>query len=58
MNAARKAVELDPDLAEAHVLLANTEQQEWRWAPGGDRVRRALDLSPNDAGARMDLQTG
>jgi TolB-like protein/Flp pilus assembly protein TadD len=49
--AARKAIELDPDLAEAHVLLANTEQEEWHWTQAETEYRRALDLSPNDANA-------
>lgn len=53
LSAARKAVELDPDLAAAHVLLADTEQEEWHWAQAETEYRRALDLSPNDASARM-----
>ena len=30
--AARKALELDPELAEARVLLANALQKDWHWA--------------------------
>src|SRR5258708_27522473 len=30
--AARKTLELDPDLVEAHVLLGDMAQQHWRWA--------------------------
>jgi len=51
ISAARKAIELDPDLAEAHVLLANTEQEQWHWTQAETEYRRALDLSPNDADA-------
>jgi pentatricopeptide repeat protein len=53
LSAARKAVELDPDLAEAHVLLATTEQEQWHWAQAEGEYRRALDLGPNDALARI-----
>jgi TolB-like protein/tetratricopeptide (TPR) repeat protein len=51
INAARRALELDPDNAEAHVQLANTLQQEWHWAEAEAEYRRALELSPNDADA-------
>ncbi|HUN25178.1 MAG TPA: tetratricopeptide repeat protein [Steroidobacteraceae bacterium] len=54
ISAARKALELDPDLAEAHVLLANTEQEQWHWAQAQAEYRRALDLTPNDAGAHAE----
>jgi TolB-like protein/Tfp pilus assembly protein PilF len=47
--AARKALELDPTLAEAHALLANLLQEQWHWADAELEYRRALDLSPNDA---------
>jgi serine/threonine-protein kinase len=49
--AAQKALELDPDLVEAHVLLGNMEQQQWRWAEAEAAYRRALELSPNNAEA-------
>jgi TolB-like protein/Flp pilus assembly protein TadD len=51
MSAARKAIELDPDLAEAHVLLANSLQEQWQWAAAETEYKRALELQPNDAGA-------
>jgi TolB-like protein/DNA-binding winged helix-turn-helix (wHTH) protein/tetratricopeptide (TPR) repeat protein len=51
MSAARKALELDPDLAEAHVLLANVLQEQWHWAEAEAEYRRALELNPNDADA-------
>ncbi len=50
--AARKALELDPELAEAHVLLANIEKNQWQWAEAEAEFRRALDLNPNDAVAQ------
>jgi TolB-like protein/Flp pilus assembly protein TadD len=51
IEAARKALELDPDLAEAHVLLANTLQEEWQWAEAETEYKRAIELAPNDANA-------
>src|SRR5262249_27441837 len=32
ISAARKALELDPELPEAHVQLASVYQREWRWS--------------------------
>jgi TolB-like protein/Tfp pilus assembly protein PilF len=54
---ARKALALDPDLGEAHVLLANVLQEEWHWAEAEAEYRRALELNPNnaDANARFAL---
>jgi TolB-like protein/DNA-binding winged helix-turn-helix (wHTH) protein/Tfp pilus assembly protein PilF len=49
VSAARKALELDPDLAEAHLFLADTLQRQWHWAEAEAEYRRALELSPNDA---------
>ena len=51
MNAAEKALELDPNLAEAHVLLANVKQEQWHWADAEAEYRRALALDPNSAPA-------
>jgi TolB-like protein/Tfp pilus assembly protein PilF len=53
--AARKALELDPDIAEAHVLVANVLQQQWHWADAEAEYRRALEVSPNDADAHAGL---
>src|SRR5258706_6400906 len=38
--AARKALELDPELAEARALLANGLQKDWRWAEAEGEYRR------------------
>jgi tetratricopeptide (TPR) repeat protein len=51
-SAARKALELDPELVEAHVLLADVLQREWQWAEAEAEFRRALELSPSDATAQ------
>ncbi len=55
INAARKALELDPGLAQAHVLLGTTLQRDWQWAEAEAEYRRALDLDPNDALAYRGL---
>jgi pentatricopeptide repeat protein len=55
ISAARKALELDPSIAEAHVLLAGTEQEQWQWAEAEAEYRRALELNPSDAAAHNGL---
>jgi TolB-like protein/Flp pilus assembly protein TadD len=52
---ARKALELDPELAEARVLLANALQKDWHWAEAEVEYRRAIELTPNDAAAQAGL---
>jgi TolB-like protein/DNA-binding winged helix-turn-helix (wHTH) protein/Tfp pilus assembly protein PilF len=49
--AVRKALQLDPNLVEAHVLLADMLQRQWHWAEAEGEYRRALELNPNDAEA-------
>jgi TolB-like protein/Flp pilus assembly protein TadD len=53
MSAARKALELDPTIAEAHVLLADALQRRWQWAEAEAEYRRALDLNPSDSAAHV-----
>jgi TolB-like protein/DNA-binding winged helix-turn-helix (wHTH) protein/tetratricopeptide (TPR) repeat protein len=55
VSAAQKALELDPDLAEAHVLLADVEQEQWQWTQAETEYKRALSLKPNDASAHLGL---
>jgi TolB-like protein/tetratricopeptide (TPR) repeat protein len=55
ISAARRALELDPQLADAHVLLASMDMSQWRWAEAESELRRALDLNPNDAAAHLGL---
>lgn len=52
-NAARKALELDPGIAEAHVLLADVLQRRWQWAEAEAEYKRALDLNPSDSAAHI-----
>jgi TolB-like protein/Tfp pilus assembly protein PilF len=55
LSAAQKALELDPNLAQAHVLLASTKQEQWQWADAEAEYRRALELNPNSAPAYEGL---
>lgn len=55
VDAARKALELDPQLAEAHVLLATVQQELWQWTESESEYRRALELNPNDPAAHDGL---
>jgi TolB-like protein/Tfp pilus assembly protein PilF len=55
VSAAQKALELDPNLAEALVLLASTKQKQWHWADAEADYRRALELDPNSAAAYEGL---
>lgn len=51
--AARRAVEIDPDLAEAHAALGFALSGRFKWADGERHVLRALELSPNSALAHL-----
>jgi len=53
--AARQALELEPELAEARVLLAEALQANWQWTGAEAEFKRAIELSPSDAGARGGL---
>ena len=55
VSAARIALELDPDLAEAHILLADVYEGQWRWAEAEAEYRRAIELNPNDGDAHAGL---
>jgi len=51
--AAKKALELDPNIAEAHVLLADVKQKQWQWAEAEAEYKQALALHPNDAAGHV-----
>ena len=55
ISAARKALELDPELVRAHVLLGDIEQAVWKWEDAEAEYKRALELKPNDAGAHLGM---
>ncbi|MBA3601726.1 MAG: hypothetical protein H0W45_10960, partial [Acidobacteria bacterium] len=51
-KAARRALELDPNLATAHIALAEIESDyNWDWEAGEIGYKRALELAPNLASA-------
>ncbi|HEY7543512.1 MAG TPA: winged helix-turn-helix domain-containing protein, partial [Blastocatellia bacterium] len=52
--AARRAIELDPSLAEAHSALAAIKfQYEWDWEGADEEFKRAIALNPNSSIAHM-----
>jgi TolB-like protein len=55
ISSARKALELDPTLAEAHTLLAEVYQEQWQWGDAEGEYKLALELKPNDAGAHIEF---
>jgi len=49
--AAKRALEIDPTLAEAHTALANSLACfDWNWAEAEREFKRAIELNPNDSG--------
>ena len=52
--AATRALELDPNLSEAHTALGNTlAAYDWNWAEAEREFKRALELDPNSAAAHF-----
>src|SRR5262249_52825498 len=48
--AAKKALELDGQLAEAHIAMAEVRFRfDWNWPEAEREYKRGLELSPNDA---------
>jgi len=53
-ESAKKAIELDPDLAEAHLVLGTIAfWADWDWAESERNLQRALELEPGNAAARI-----
>ncbi|HVN89029.1 MAG TPA: tetratricopeptide repeat protein [Candidatus Binataceae bacterium] len=53
-SAARKALELNPDLADAHASIAYVNAFfDWNWQPAEKAFDRALELNPSYAPARQ-----
>jgi tetratricopeptide (TPR) repeat protein len=51
--AARKALEIEDGLAEAHAALAYTDLYNWNWAPAEQGLRKAIELNPSYASAHL-----
>lgn len=50
-TAARKAIEINPESAEAHASLGLVHSHRWEWADAESEFRRALALDPQYANA-------
>jgi tetratricopeptide (TPR) repeat protein len=52
--AAKKALEIDPDLCDAHVSLGMVKlRYEWEWQGAESEFRRAIELNPESAPAHF-----
>lgn len=57
-QAAQRALELDPNLASAHVTLANVCLLfDWNWPAAEMEYRRALEINPNSPEAQLGYAT-
>ena len=55
-GSALRALELDPDLPEGYLALANIQQSlDWDWAAAEASLKRALALRPGDATIQLEL---
>jgi tetratricopeptide (TPR) repeat protein len=53
MRAAQKAMELDPGLVDARLLLAEIGRKQYQWAEAEAEYKRAIELAPNNPGAHF-----
>ncbi len=51
-QAALKALDIDPDLAEAHAALAQVAMREWNLPEAEAQFKKAIELNPNNTDAR------
>ncbi len=47
-NAAVKAGEIDPNLAESHTALGSAFRGEWKWSEAEREFKKALEMDPNN----------
>lgn len=52
-TAARKALELDGNIPEAHKALAGVYLHQWKWSDAGRELERAIELNPNFRDAHL-----
>ncbi len=50
-TAARKALEIDNEVAEAHTALGYVNYFNWNWATAEEEFKRSIELNPNYASA-------
>jgi len=50
-TAAKKAIEIDDQVAEAHATLGYVNYFNWNWATAEDEFKRSIELNPNYASA-------
>jgi len=55
LKAAQRAIDLDPNLADAHLGLGNMIQYEFKWEEAERHFRRAIAIEPNNAQAHQWL---
>jgi len=53
--AASKALEIDPELAEAHAALGYARMYDWDWPGAAKALQRAVELNPSYSPARLWL---
>ncbi len=51
-TAAKKALEIDNEVAQAHAALGFVNYFNWNWATAEDEFKRSIELNPNYASAR------
>jgi Tfp pilus assembly protein PilF len=52
---AKKALDLDPTLSEAHVAMGISQTYDWNWAASEASFRHAIELNPNNSEAHREL---
>ncbi|HVT44328.1 MAG TPA: protein kinase [Thermoanaerobaculia bacterium] len=52
-HAARRALEIDPRMAEAHASLGQIHSNQFRWKSAEREFRQSIELNPNYATARL-----
>lgn len=52
--AAKKAIQLDPDLAAAHFALGMIHRNEWQWEDAEREFRKGRELNPSDTAGLVE----
>jgi eukaryotic-like serine/threonine-protein kinase len=51
---AKRAIDLDSNLAEAHAALGQASTETWNWMPAERELKRAIELNPNLSEAHLE----